>query len=95
MGNLIRFLDPKREKMFIRAAESAKEAIYAEVAEGTAVHIDDVTIALARSVYECFYSMQDGGRPPSQVCTEIDDFLELMNKNLPQIKKNVWRSHNE
>jgi phosphoribosyl-ATP pyrophosphohydrolase len=94
MGELVRFFDPKREKIFKNAAENAKESIYASVSEGKNVHCDDVTIALARSVYHCFYAMQTGGLSPAVVCNEIDDFIDLMRENLPKVKRNIWSQAN-
>lgn len=89
-AKLIRLVNPKLEKRYTAAANSVRETIYANVADGNDIHCDDVTIALARSVYECFYQMRDGGLSPSTVCREIDDFLQLMNDNLPKVKEMVW-----
>lgn len=91
MGDLLRFVDPKRERRYQRAAEAAKQSIYAEMADEHGMACDTLTTAMARTVYESFYEMYRCGLGPATISTEIDDFLDLMRDNLPKIKANVWR----
>lgn len=96
MGDLVRLLSPKREAFYRNAAKAAKDTIYASVHEGgRRAHCEEVTIALARAVYECFYQMQDAGLKPPFICEEIDGFMDLMQQNLPKIKSNVWNWEKE
>lgn len=92
MGDVIRLVDPKRETSYASAASNAVETLYAGVAMPSGdVHIDDLTIALARTVYELFYRMHDGYGNPAAVCKEMEDFKVLMDENLPKLKENIWR----
>ena len=92
MGDLLRMIDPKKEKLYANTAERARESIYAALSDQSKTsYSDQITVALARTVYEVFYQMHRGGLPADQICIEVDDFLKLMQDNLPGVKKNVWR----
>lgn len=92
MGKLLRFLNPKKEKQYIRAAIDAKESIYAAMADPVSgMGCDELTVGLARTAYEVFYEMHRCGLNPSTIAEEIDGFLDLMKENLPKVKENIWQ----
>lgn len=91
MGQVVRFLDPAKEKIFTKAENAAIESLYTLLAEDKGVH--DITIALARTAYQCFIAFYNNGLSADEVCQEIDYFLNQMKENLSQLMAYLQTLH--